>query len=85
MMVLKIQFHLKVVKFLGKYFTMFLKKISYLRKATKITQKALHPGNCKQNVPVALAIFHESTSSALTNNFSEKGNFSQELFLRQNF
>ena len=30
-MVLKIQFHLKVAKFLGNYFTMFLKKITCLR------------------------------------------------------
>ena len=56
-----------------------------LWKAPKITHKVIHPGNCKQNVPVALAIFHESTSAALTNNFPVKGNFSQELFLRQNF
>ena len=31
------------------------------RKAPKITRKVLHPGNCKQNVSVALTIFHEST------------------------
>ena len=37
-----------------------------LRKAPKITQKVLYPGNCKQNVPVALAIFHDSKSTALT-------------------
>ena len=33
-----------------------------LRKAAKIRHKLLHPDNCKQNVSVALAIFHESTS-----------------------
>ena len=43
-----------------------------LRKASKITHKALHPGNCKQNDPVALAIFHESTSADLTSYFPEK-------------
>ena len=29
-----------------------------LRKAPKITHKVLHPGNCKQKVPVILAILH---------------------------
>ena len=43
-----------------------------LRKATKITHKVLHPGNCKQNVPVAFAIFHESTSAAVTSYFPVK-------------
>ena len=43
-----------------------------LRKAPKITHKVFHPSNCKQNVPVALAIFHESTSAAFTSYFSEK-------------
>ena len=36
-----------------------------LIKAPKIRHKVLHPGNCKQNVPVAPAIFHKSTSAAL--------------------
>ena len=36
-----------------------------LRKAPKITQKVLHPSNCKQNVLVALTIFHESASAGL--------------------
>ena len=31
-----------------------------------------YPGNCKQNVSVALAIFHESTSVALASYFNEK-------------
>ena len=43
-----------------------------LRKVPKTTQKVFHQGNCKQNVPVALAIFHESTSAALTGYFPEK-------------
>ena len=43
-----------------------------LRKAPKITHKVFHLGNCKQNVQVALAIFHESTSVALTGYFPEK-------------
>ena len=45
-----------------------------LRKAPKITHKVLRPGDCKQNVLVALAIFHESTSAALTSYFPEKKN-----------
>ena len=45
-----------------------------LRKAPRITYKVLHPGNCKQNVPVAVAVFHESTSAALTSYFPEKKN-----------
>ena len=49
-----------------------------LRKALKITDKVLHPGNCKQNAPVSPAIFHESTSVALTSYFLEKK-------MRQNF
>ena len=43
-----------------------------LRKAPKITHKVLHPGNCKQNVPVAVTVFHESTSAVLTSYFPEK-------------
>ena len=50
-----------------------------LRKAPKITHKVLHPGNCKQNVPVALAIFHESTSAAVTSYFPEKKNEAEFL------
>ena len=45
-----------------------------LRKAPKIAHRVLHPGNCKQNVPVPLAIFHESTSTALTSYFHVKKN-----------
>ena len=52
-----------------------------LRKAPKITHKVLHPGNCKQNVPVALAIFHESTSAAVTSYFPDKKNEAEFLKL----
>ena len=45
---------------------------SNLRKAPKITHKVPHAGNCKQNVPVAQAIFHEFTSAGLTSYFPEK-------------
>ena len=54
---------------------------AHLRKAPKMTHKVLHPGNCKQNVSVALAIFHETTSAALTSYFPEKKNGAEFLKL----
>ena len=36
----------------------------HLRKAPKLTYQVLHPGNNKQNVPLALAIIHETTIAA---------------------
>ena len=45
---------------------------AHLKAAPKITSKVLHPGNCKQSVPVALAIFEESTSAAIQYHFPEK-------------
>ena len=52
-----------------------------MRKAPKITHKVLHPDNCKQNVSVALVIFHESTSAAFTSYFPEKKNQAEFLKL----
>ena len=43
-----------------------------LREAPKLTAKVLHPGNCKQNVPNALAIFDETTIAAVKSYFPEK-------------
>ena len=43
-----------------------------LRKATKLTTKVLHPGNCRQNVPNALAIFDETTIAAVKSFFLKK-------------
>ena len=43
-----------------------------LRKAPKISQKVLHPGNNKQSAPLALAIFDETTSTAIRSYFPEK-------------
>ena len=43
-----------------------------LRKAPKLTRKVLHPGNCKQNVPTALAIFHETTAAAIQSYFPDE-------------
>ena len=36
-----------------------------LRKAPKLTNKVLHPGKYKQNVQLALDIFHETTVTAI--------------------
>ena len=38
---------------------------AHFQKAYKLTFKALHPGDNKQSVPLALAIYHESTAAAL--------------------
>ena len=42
-----------------------------LRKAPQLTYKTLHPGNNKQNVPLALNVFHRSTAIAITEYFPE--------------
>ena len=42
-----------------------------LRAALKLSTTVLHPGNCKQNVPVALAIFDPSTIAAILKYFPE--------------
>ena len=43
-----------------------------LRKAPKLTYRSLHPGNNKQSVPLALAIFHESTIAGVRSYFPER-------------
>ena len=40
-----------------------------LRKAHKLSYRALHPGNNKQDVPLALAVFDESTSAGMKSYF----------------
>ena len=40
-----------------------------LRKASKLTNKVLHPGKYKQNVQVALHIFHETTVTVKSSYF----------------
>ena len=40
-----------------------------LKKAPNPTTKVLHPGNCKQNVPTALAISHGTTAAAIQSYF----------------
>ena len=51
-----------------------------MRKVPKLTTKVLHPGNYKQNVPNALAIFDEITIAAVKSYFPEKA--SAAAFLR---
>ncbi len=45
---------------------------AHFKKAYKIDHKTLHPGNKKQNVPLALNVFHESTSAAIRSYFPER-------------
>ena len=52
-----------------------------LRKAPKLTYKTLHPGNNKQSVPLALNIFHRSTSVAITEYFPDCNDASSFLNL----
>ena len=50
-----------------------------LRAAPKLTAQVLHPGNCKQNVSVALAIFEETTIAALKRYFPSRNDAAQIL------
>ena len=43
-----------------------------MRKAPKLTTHVLHSGNCKQNVPNALAIVDETTVAAVKLHFPKK-------------
>lgn len=47
-----------------------LKLQGNLKKAPKLSARALHPGNNKQSVPLALSIFHETTSLLPLNHIS---------------
>ena len=61
-----------MVLFLGKVFMMFMNRILNLRKAPKLPYEAIHPGNNKQGMPLALTIFDESTTVAIECYFPEK-------------
>ena len=50
-----------------------------LRKAPKLSYRALHPGNKKQNVPLALSIFDETTIAAIKDYFPERKDMSSFL------
>ena len=43
-----------------------------LRKAPKLTYDVLHPGHNKQNVNLALAIFHDTTIAAIKSYFPSR-------------
>ena len=52
-----------------------------LRKANKLTYRAMHPGSNKQSVNLALSIFHESTIAASKSYFPERKEISCFLSL----
>ena len=52
-----------------------------LRKAPKLSFKALHPGDNKQNVSLALAIFHETTVAACKSYFPHRKDVENFLLL----
>ena len=52
---------------------------SNLQKAHKLSYQVLHPGNKKQSVPLALAIFHEATIAAFESYFPEREDASKFL------
>ena len=56
-----------------------LKLQSNLKKAHKLSYQVLHPGNKKQSVPLALAIFHETTTAAFESYFPEREDASKFL------
>ena len=52
-----------------------------LRKANKLTYRAMHPGNNKQSVNLAISIFQESTIAASKSYFPERKDISGFLSL----
>ena len=52
-----------------------------LNKALKLSYQALHPGNKKQSVPLALAIMHETTIAAARSYFPTRSDLSGFLNL----
>ena len=54
------------------FYIMFITVEANLRAAPELSAKVLHPGNCKQNVPVALAIFSRSTATGIRHHFPDK-------------
>ena len=57
----------------------------HVRKAPKISYQALHPGNNKQSVPLALSIFHPTTITAIRQYFPEDTTTSSFLNLTHNW
>ena len=56
-----------------------VKMQSNLKKAHKLSYQVLHPGNKKQGVPLALAVFHETTIAAFESYFPEREDASKFL------
>ena len=54
-----------------------------LRKAPKLTYGTTHPGDNKQNVQLALNVFHETTVAAIKSYFPERNDAAQFLNLVQ--
>lgn len=52
-----------------------------LKAAPKLTTSVLHPGSCKQSVPVALAVFDQSTSVAIKFYFPQRSDAAELLKL----
>ena len=52
------------------------KLMANLRKAPKLTYRALHPGNKKQSVPLALAVFDDTTVAAIKSYFPDRKDMS---------
>jgi hypothetical protein len=56
-----------------------------LRRAPKLTYTALHPGNNKQNVDLAISVFHESTIAGCKSYFPSRTDMSTFLELILNW
>lgn len=67
-------------KFVHDVYDKDLELQANLRKAHKLTYKALHPGDNKQSVPLALAIFDATTSAAIDSYYPERKDAA--MFLR---
>ena len=64
---------------LHQIFEQDVKLQSNLKKAHKLSYQVLHPGNKKQSVPLALAIFDETTTAAFESYFPEREDTSKFL------
>ena len=54
---------------------------SNLRKAPKLTKKAPHRGNLKQNFPTSLLMFHETTDTSIQTHFPNESSIVEFLEL----
>ena len=71
--------YLARTKYLHQIFEHDVKLQSNLKKTHKLSYLVLHPGNKKQSVPLALAIFHETTTAAFESYFPEREDASKFL------